>query len=901
MFGQMKKIQKEEERWKGEVDYNTKAGTAWSHNFLNQKPWHPLSYPNQRRKWIAEQTDAQRQRRAQEVSREFAQEQEFFRQTALVSKKEKEKVEIMKAVSFMYVRPPGYNAESAKAAEIAEERKMLEQNNPPQDSTDGAPSVMSGESMPGRNHSGEEKRKPRPKDVFGRALPTEEEFEVLKNAPRALGGSSGQEVSCTEQLGGGSQVAESSSTWAKEAEGEQVPLGEGKGAEGLNASVAVEQGGSTTVAEGAGCSTRRVIGGDVSRRASAKSEENAVLSKVSLRVKADDGVVDGLGHCKISGSGPLSSGDGLFRSELLGVVAQEASKGLEPSLGHFSPSIEGEVLFLSGKGKEGSSCGKVASVSGGDAQSLKEDLNKKRGEDSLGLAEVPEHLRGVAVLLEVGSLTLRRRRRVMDRGEASMILASFGGLAVKPAYQSSAGTSHASQVSSSLLLREKLVTSYEPARGGRVGGGSFGRGGFGVGVSAEGNELEVRRLFIRTEGGQEGERGRTIEFQKEEQSQVLEKCMVLRFPLGFSFLYFYAMAFNRGTMVEDPPLESWLETGLPARAKPFGVEVRNVKCVRCGNFGHQSGDRECPLRDVIMPNEESRLKRDDPLTAILAQTDSSEISLSGALFQSGQFCNIHQASGASLNFEFSLLGQSKGCCCSCRGVDIDPFCLVQEESGAGKITIRLVDSGAKAGLRKGITGSGLKFGVTGPISGISPYLIHPLKWELKQKPGISPPRGGFKPDDPNQQIVAEDIFDEYGGFLGGGNIPDLLTNFSLGKAKKNSKSKRKHKSRSSAAGREFKARRKRRSLLPSDSDADRERKLKKKKMEKKHKNKKQHNSEWSSSDNSESDRHHKRSKHQGSISSSSDNSESDEHHRRTKHRRRHHHRHNHSDLASGSD
>lgn len=41
--------------------------------------------------------------------------------------------------------------------------------------------------------------------------------------------------------------------------------------------------------------------------------------------------------------------------------------------------------------------------------------------------------------------------------------------------------------------------------------------------------------------------------------------------------------------------------------------------------------------------------------------------------------------------------------------------------------------------------------------------MQPLKWELKQKPGLSPPRGGFRPDDPNQQIVAEDIFDEYGG------------------------------------------------------------------------------------------------------------------------------------------
>lgn len=29
-----------------------------------------------------------------------------------------------------------------------------------------------------------EKKKPVPKDVFGRKLPTEEQFEVLKNAPK---------------------------------------------------------------------------------------------------------------------------------------------------------------------------------------------------------------------------------------------------------------------------------------------------------------------------------------------------------------------------------------------------------------------------------------------------------------------------------------------------------------------------------------------------------------------------------------------------------------------------------------------------------------------------------------------------------------------------------------------
>ncbi|XP_073306984.1 uncharacterized zinc finger CCHC domain-containing protein At4g19190 [Primulina huaijiensis] len=406
----------------GEVDYRTKSGTAWSHNFLNQKPWHPLSYPNQRRKWIAEQTHAQKQRRAEEVSREYAQEQEFLRQTALISQKEKEKLEMMKAVSFMYVKPPGYNAESAKAAEVADEKKTHEQD----PSLDAATSSMNVETKP----STVEKKKSRPKDLYGRALPTEEQFEVLKNAPR-------------------------------------------------------------------------------------------------------------------------------------------------------------------------------------------------------------------------------------------------------------------------------------------------------------------------------------------------------------------------------------LETGVLVRAKPFGVEIRNVKCLRCGNFGHQSGDRECPLKDAIMPNEESRLKRDDPLTTIIAQTESSE----------------------------------------------------------------------------------------------------PLKWELKQKPGMSPPHGGFNPDDPNQQIVAEDIFDEYGGFLGEASIPDLLTNFSSRKAKKKS-SKSKHR-RSLPVSAELSDDH---GSRPSSGDAKRKRS-----KEKRHKRKKQQHLELSSPESSEDGRHQKRSRrHKSRHSSSSEASDSDEQRRakhgrhldrhRHRHRHQHHRRHHgHRHLGSSSD
>lgn len=388
---------------KGEVDYSSKAGTAWSHSYLNQKPWHPLSYPNQKRKWIAEQTDAEKQRRGEEVAREFAQEQEFFRQTAAISKKEKEKVEMMKAVSFMYMRPPGYNAESAKAAELEDERRKLGISSDQQDSYASASNTQGNGYMVDKGSVVEEKKKPRPKDLYGRTLPTEEEFEVLKNAPR-------------------------------------------------------------------------------------------------------------------------------------------------------------------------------------------------------------------------------------------------------------------------------------------------------------------------------------------------------------------------------------LETGVLARAKPFGVEIRNVKCLRCGTYGHQSGDRECPLKDAIMPNEESRLKRDDPLTALMAHTTSDE----------------------------------------------------------------------------------------------------PIKWELKQQPGgISPPRGGFKLDDPNQQIIPEDIFDEYGGFLNGGpDIPVILTSFSkdkLGKnksRKKKSKHKKSHETESETSSddhhRSQSSRTKRR-----HSDRGR------KKSRKKHKKRKRHHSVSCTSASSDSDHQHKKQKRHNSDSSISLTSDSE--------------------------
>uniref|UniRef100_A0A7N2N1T7 CBF1-interacting co-repressor CIR N-terminal domain-containing protein n=1 Tax=Quercus lobata TaxID=97700 RepID=A0A7N2N1T7_QUELO len=595
---------------KGEVDYKTKAGTAWSHSYLNQKPWHPLSYPNQRRKWIAEQTHANRERRAEEVAREYAQEQEFFRQTALISKKEKEKVEMMKAVSFMYVRPPGYNPESAKAAELADADDDKTEHQPP-------------ESVPIRDRSGEEKKKPRPKDVFGRHLPTEEEFEVLKNAPRSV-------------------ILYFKAVLCLRVNLSQWDVGE---TEELTVY------GIATNREAFVASSLERLGTEAQRS-----------WKVLLLRNPNDwetGVVDEFLQ---------TLGSNLPHSEQGDRMIWKLSKKGGFDIRSFYDKLRSSLpIIFPWKGIWKAKASTHASFFVWTAtweKILTGDILRCRGFDFVDWCilcrcngEMVNHL----------LLHCEKAYQLW-----SLVFRSFGISWVLP--RSVADTLFACSMDFS-----------------------------------------------------------TIEFS-----------VVVTGRLEYVVVYFECVESACGR----------LETGVAGRVKPFGVEVRNVKCLRCGTYGHQSGDRECPLKDAIMPNEESRLKRDDPLNAIIAQTDPSE----------------------------------------------------------------------------------------------------PLKWELKQKPGISPPRGGFKPDDPNQQIVAEDIFDEYGGFLGGGDIPQLLSNFSS-KPKK-SKKKHKQKKQQSPSVRESK------DTYENEFSEDVERRTKNKKH--RVKEKRRNSSESSSSDRSEFDRP-KQSRHKHSY------------------------------------
>ncbi|GMH42850.1 hypothetical protein BSKO_10769 [Bryopsis sp. KO-2023] len=86
------------------------AGAAWSHGFLNQKPWHPLSFRNQQKKWETEQKHLDREKKIAEGKAEFEREQEQFRSLSYLTAEEQKKYKDKQQIAFMYMKPPGLDA-----------------------------------------------------------------------------------------------------------------------------------------------------------------------------------------------------------------------------------------------------------------------------------------------------------------------------------------------------------------------------------------------------------------------------------------------------------------------------------------------------------------------------------------------------------------------------------------------------------------------------------------------------------------------------------------------------------------------------------------------------------------------------------------------------------------------
>jgi CBF1 interacting corepressor len=73
---------------------------------------------------------------------------------------------------------------------------------------------------------------------------------------------------------------------------------------------------------------------------------------------------------------------------------------------------------------------------------------------------------------------------------------------------------------------------------------------------------------------------------------------------------------ERFAVLKNAPMEGGYAKGMVVKHKPFSEQLRNVHCIRCGQWGHMSGERECPLRDYN-PNDYERQQREDPMRRML--------------------------------------------------------------------------------------------------------------------------------------------------------------------------------------------------------------------------------------------------------------------------------------------
>ncbi|KAG1667241.1 hypothetical protein FOA52_009806 [Chlamydomonas sp. UWO 241] len=101
------------------------AGSAWSHNFLNQKPWHPSNFRNRMVVWETEQKSMAEAKDKERGLAEFEAEQQLLQTMSYLSEEQQQRYKDRQSISFMYQKPPGYDAmlERDKAADEKKQRE----------------------------------------------------------------------------------------------------------------------------------------------------------------------------------------------------------------------------------------------------------------------------------------------------------------------------------------------------------------------------------------------------------------------------------------------------------------------------------------------------------------------------------------------------------------------------------------------------------------------------------------------------------------------------------------------------------------------------------------------------------------------------------------------------------
>ena len=82
---------------------------------------------------------------------------------------------------------------------------------------------------------------------------------------------------------------------------------------------------------------------------------------------------------------------------------------------------------------------------------------------------------------------------------------------------------------------------------------------------------------------------------------------------------------ERFPMLKDAPRVRGLTgTSTAVQFAPLGKVIRNVRCMRCAEWGHQSGDRECALRSALPEADAVRASHEDPMAGLLRGARSKQ-------------------------------------------------------------------------------------------------------------------------------------------------------------------------------------------------------------------------------------------------------------------------------------
>lgn len=71
----------------------------------------------------------------------------------------------------------------------------------------------------------------------------------------------------------------------------------------------------------------------------------------------------------------------------------------------------------------------------------------------------------------------------------------------------------------------------------------------------------------------------------------------------------------------NAPLEGAYVADAQHTLHPIGIVLRNIKCAKCGLYGHRQDERACPLLGLTTKEQELQALKEDPVTKMKQQSD----------------------------------------------------------------------------------------------------------------------------------------------------------------------------------------------------------------------------------------------------------------------------------------